>query len=55
MWPAVAPATTPTQIPEEARGLRGSAASSQPLKSPMTLTARAPGAQTANAVPAWPS
>src|SRR5262245_15011101 len=42
-------------MPEWPRWRSGWARGSHPLKSPMTETASAPGAQTANAVPAGPS
>ena len=53
--PAATPGTNSSQIPEEPRARIGCSRPSQELKSPTTRTARALGAQTANAVPATPS
>src|SRR5215471_21489333 len=48
--PGPTPATRLSQIPEFARGRSGVALGSQPLKSPITLTASASGAQVAKNV-----
>ncbi len=47
--------TKHSQMPEESMGRIGLAAASQPLKSPMTETQRAVGAQTAKRTPGTPS
>ena len=44
----------PSQMPDEARGLSGCLVLAQPLKSPMTETFLAFGAQTAKRVPDLP-
>src|SRR5919202_2834479 len=49
------PGTKPSQMPDDWRGWSGVAAGSQLLKSPMTLTVSAFGAQTENTTPGVPS
>ena len=49
------PGTKPSQIPESATGASGWLVRSHPLKSPITETASAFGAHTANVVPATPA
>src|SRR5258708_30123992 len=53
--PCPRPGTKPSQIPDEARGLSTCLVFDQPLKSPITWTFLAAGAQTAKNAPDLPS